>query len=434
MKIDNELTDLIKKTLSEHEESYVEGAWENFVYQQKRRRRVLYWRISSSVAACLLLGLLFLSIPGNDHALQKGTPATKQITSEKKPQPNESTQNAVNENSGKVNISENAGGAEKGVNIEKSTKADNSKKILKNKKKAPQVVSEKGSRELIAENMPVKMPEKMGTENPAVTDKENVVKETTPDKGEEVTTLQKNEPSEKDLTIQEKEKQGYTYDIRESDDIRGKSLKKKKVLLGFNLSPGINSTPTGASFNYAGGVNLEIALLPKLSLSTGVQIEHQTVETVNSVSNAAIPSDHMNANLTNLDIPINITWKFLTKGAGKERYSYYVSGGVSSLAYLGEHYVKTTYKQEVREQLNMVASEAKMTYQLENFETTSENKEKPFNAFDVAGRINLIFGIERKISQDLNLHIEPYVKIPLSGLGSENMKFMTSGITCKISF
>jgi hypothetical protein len=282
--------------------------------------------------------------------------------------------------------------------------------------------------------MPAKTPDTMPLESPAVTDKENVVKETTPDKGKETTILQKNEPSEKGVAIQEKEKQGYTYDIRESDDIRGKNLRKKKVLLGFNLSPGINSTSTGSSFNYAGGVNLEIALLPKLSLSTGVQIEHQTVETVNSVSNAAIPSDHMNANLTNLDIPINITWKFLTKGTGKDRYSYYVSGGVSSLAYLGERYVKTTYRQEVREQVNMVASGAKMTYQLENLETTSENKEKPLNAFDVAGRINLIFGIERKISQDLNLHIEPYIKIPLSGLGSENMKFMTSGITCKISF
>ena len=424
MKIDNELTDLIKKTLSEHEESYVEGAWENFIYQQKRRRRVLYWRISSSVAACLLLGLLFISIPGGDPARQKGTPAqiTAENTTERKEdisQIKESTQKSAGYNAtGMVNISENAGDV------------DNSKNSVKNKKKTPQTVSEKSSRELIAENMP----EKMVTENPAVTDKENIVKATTPDKGEEVTTLQKNEPSEKVVAIQEKEKQEYTYDIRESDDIRGKNLKKKKVLLGFNLSPGINSTSTGASFNYAGGVNLEIALMPELSLSTGVQIEHQSVETVNRVSNAAIPSDHMNANLTNLDIPINITWRFLTKGVGKEKYSYYISGGVSSLAYLGERYVKTTYRQEVREQLNMVASEAKMTYKLENFATTSENKEEPFNAFDVAGRINLIFGIERKISQDLNLHIEPYVKIPLSGLGSENMKFMTSGITCKISF
>lgn len=428
MKIDNELTDFIKKTLSEHEESYVEGAWENFVYQQKRKRRVLYWRISSSVAACLLLGLLFISIPGGDPSRQKGTPDT-QITSENKPQPKEVVQNAAGyETTGKVNISENGG------DVEKNGKVDNSRKIIKIKKKAPQTVSEKSSRELIAENIAAKPSDKTATESPALTDKENIVKATTPDKGEVTTTLQKNEPSEKAVTIQEKEKQEYTFDIRESDDVRGKNLKKKKVLLGFNLSPGINSTSTGASFNYAGGVNLEIALLPKLSLSTGVQIEHQTVETVNSVSNAAIPSDHMNANLTNLDIPINITWRFLTKGVGKERYSYYVSGGVSSLAYLGERYVKTTYRQEVREQLNMVASEAKMTYQLENFATTSENKEEPFNAFDVAGRINLIFGIERKISKDLNLHIEPYVKIPLSGLGSENMKFMTSGITCKISF
>ncbi|MPN31492.1 hypothetical protein SDC9_178966 [bioreactor metagenome] len=142
----------------------------------------------------------------------------------------------------------------------------------------------------------------------------------------------------------------------------------------------------------------------------------------------------MNANLTNLDIPINITWRFLTKGAGKDRYNYYVSGGVSSLAYMGERYVRTTYRQEVREEVNMLATGAKMTYQLENFATTSENKEEPLNAFNVAGRINLIFGVERKLTKDLNLHIEPYVKIPLSGLGSENMKFMTSGVTCKISF
>lgn len=432
MKIDNELTDLIKKTLSEHEESYVEGAWENFVYQQKRRRRVLYWRISSSVAACLLLGLLFISIPGGDPARQKGTPA--QITAESISGSNEdisqikeSTQKRAGyNNTGMVNLSDNAEEINKSKNVEEGEKfgnVDNSKTLVKNKKKAPQTVLEKEGRDLIAENMPDKMPEKTTAQSPAVTDKEK-----------EAAAIQKSEPSEKVVAIQEKEKQEYTFDIRESDDVRGKNLKKKKVLLGFNLSPGINSTSTGASFNYAGGVNMEIALLPELSLSTGVQIEHQTVETVNSVANAAIPSDHMNANLTNLDIPINITWRFLTKGVGKEKYSYYISGGVSSLAYLGERYVKTTYRQEVREQLNMVASEAKMTYQLENFATTSENKEEPFKAFDVAGRINLIFGIERKISQDLNLHIEPYVKIPLSGLGSENMKFMTSGITCKISF
>lgn len=432
MKIDNELTDFIKKTLSEHEESYVEGAWENFVYQQKRRRRVLYWRISSSVAACLLLGLLFISIPGSDPARQKGTPA--QITAESISGSNEdisqikeSTQKRAGyNNTGMVNLSDNAEEINKSKNVEEGEKfgnVDNSKTLVKNKKKAPQTVLEKEGRDLIAENMPDKIPEKTTAQSPAVTDKEK-----------EAAAIQKSEPSEKVVAIQEKEKQEYTFDIRESDDVRGKNLKKKKVLLGFNLSPGINSTSTGASFNYAGGVNMEIALLPELSLSTGVQIEHQTVETVNSVANAAIPSDHMNANLTNLDIPINITWRFLTKGAGKDRYSYYISGGVSSLAYLGERYVKTTYRQEVREQLNMVASEAKMTYKLENFATTSENKEEPFNAFDVAGRINLIFGIERKISQDLNLHIEPYVKIPLSGLGSENMKFMTSGITCKISF
>ncbi|MEA5006785.1 MAG: outer membrane beta-barrel protein [Rikenellaceae bacterium] len=425
MKIDNELTNLIKKALSEHEESYVEGAWENFVFKQKKRRRVLYWRISSSIAACLLLGLLFISIPGSDP--QKGTPS--QITAEKisQPkegtwQPKEGTQHVTGYNTAKVNNSEKV---RKTREIAKIEKADKSKNSEKTKKNLSQTVVGRSAK-LIAEQI--------SKESPVGTDQEKVVTEVIRDKSEEPKTVQREEHSRQTVTTKEKEEPGNRFDIRESEDIRGKVTKKKKVLLGINLSPGINSTSTGSSFNYSGGVNLEITLLPKLSLSTGVQIEHQTVETVNRVSNAAIPSDHMNANLTNLDIPINITWRFLTKGAGKDRYNYYVSGGVSSLAYMGERYVRTTYRQEVREEVNMLATGAKMTYQLENFATTSENKEEPLNAFNVAGRINLIFGVERKLTKDLNLHIEPYVKIPLSGLGSENMKFMTSGVTCKISF
>jgi hypothetical protein len=56
------------------------------------------------------------------------------------------------------------------------------------------------------------------------------------------------------------------------------------------------------------------------------------------------------------------------------------------------------------------------------------------NTLDLAGRLNLIFGYRQRISPTLNLHVEPFVKIPLSGLASENIRFTTGGVTFKVSF
>jgi len=140
---------------------------------------------------------------------------------------------------------------------------------------------------------------------------------------------------------------------------------------------------------------------------------------------------HIDAVLTNLDIPINITWHFFTD----KSKSYYVSGGLSSLAYLNEKYTTTSYSHQIK--ANTVASsgnERLTTYKIENVESVKTTTASPSNSMDLAGRVNLIFGYEQRLSSKLNLHIEPFIKIPLSGLASENMRFTTGGVTFKISF
>ncbi|MBP9018873.1 MAG: outer membrane beta-barrel protein [Bacteroidales bacterium] len=397
---ENEIVEIIKKTALEHEESYVEGAWENFVLKQRRRRRTLFLRISSGAAACLIFGLALLLINSEQSIVQNKSRSI--IVENEKKLPVEPTikQNflirnpAISEEAKKTDIFANGHNSIEVITIKHDTL-----NIIRDSLQSQ-------SPKLITENKESTKEKEVASENASANKKE------------------RNDTEYVDKNILE-QRSAQNQDIRE---------KRKKVLIGLNLSPGINSTSTASSFNLSGGVNFEIKLLPKLSLTTGLQIEHQTIESNNSIEGGAIPANRLIAELTNLDIPVNITWRFLSKMSGENRESFYFSAGVSSLAYLGERYTHTMYKQELSESVTMIATGTQKTYKLNNVSTTSERKEEPFNAFDVAGRINLMFGFERPLSSHLYLQIEPYIKIPISGLASENLRYTTSGITCKISF
>lgn len=208
---------------------------------------------------------------------------------------------------------------------------------------------------------------------------------------------------------------------------------KKAVRFGVNISPGFNSTSTnsGSTLNYSGGITLDVTIAKNLQISTGVQLEHNNVVGESPAKVLGMTPSNIDAVLTNLDIPINITWHFFSD---KSR-SYYVSGGVSSLAYLNEKYTTTSYDNQIKNNTVSAAGEDQLTtYRIVNVETVRTNTVSSPNALDVAGRLNLILGYEQKLSSKLNLHIEPFIKIPLTGLASENMRFTTGGVTFKISF
>ena len=131
-----------------------------------------------------------------------------------------------------------------------------------------------------------------------------------------------------------------------------------------------------------------------------------------------------------LDIPLNITWKF---HSGKSS-AYYIAGGISSVVYLSEKYTITSYTQKMVQDVKMENGVPSVSYQLENVKSVEEESEAPLNTFDFAGRINLIFGYEQRVSSGIFIHIEPYLKIPVSDMTAQNFRFTASGITCKISF
>ena len=206
--------------------------------------------------------------------------------------------------------------------------------------------------------------------------------------------------------------------------------RSQKFRLGVNVSPGVTSTNTASSFNFSGGINADYDLSHSFRFSTGIQVEHHNVINESSDNPAWIPSGQTQADLVDLDLPLNLTWKFLVR----KSTCYYLSGGISSVIYLSEKYTNISYTQKMVEIVDMSEGAPSVAYELENVKNTEQTTEAPLSTFDFAGRINIIFGFEQHISSRLFLHLEPFIKIPVSDLATENLKFTTSGITCKISF
>ncbi|MEN6619444.1 MAG: outer membrane beta-barrel protein [Rikenellaceae bacterium] len=377
---DKELSELIKETIAGYEEEYVAGAWENFVNKRKRRKKIIYLRFAAGVAASILLWLLGLNIYDKEQPASTTSPYTNPTQSTQEISVDSSIPDKVQTVAKKILASNraispttrsyaNINKLETAVSFEITTKRADSVKAVFNT--SPTTDSTRGSR--VAESI-----------------------------------------------IDQK---------KEANQIKTEQS-KRKVKFGINVAQGINSTSTASSHSYSGGVNIDIPLIGQLQLSTGLQVEHQSVVSKKSDGNSAIPADRNRASLINLDFPLNITWKFFSRKSN----SYYISGGISSLAYLSEKYTTTSYKQEVKEAVTLLGTEEARTYKLENVETTTTHSGEPSNAFDIAGRINISLGIEKQLSPKLYLHVEPYLKIPVSGLATENLKFTTSGIICKISF
>lgn len=397
----------MRDILTGHEEEYVEGAWENF--DAMRRRKKLIYRLSATgVAAALVLGFLGISVLS---------------------QPDSSLPMVAD------NVEQPAMVVEQpAINAEQP--------VVKKEITLKDVIAQKvTSRGVVAQNIE---PQNVAVQNIVNQDvvtrnvaEQKVETQNIATQTESTQTAKENNTKDSVILLPA---QRYNFD--EGRKLNERKQVEKRIRLGVNLSPGVNSTASSSTFNYAGGVNVEIKLAKNLQLSTGVQLEHQDVEnrsSVRSMSQPAmeagavvtyLPPSHISASITNLDIPLNIKWNFInTRSTG-----YYVAAGVSSLAYLRESYKTTTYRQELREKTLTEGTEKITTFGLENVPTITTNTVSQSRTPDIAGRFNLIFGIEQRISPTLRLHVEPFMKIPLTGLATENLMFTTGGVTFKVSF
>jgi hypothetical protein len=411
MKDKRDIGEIIKSSLSEQEEGYIEGSWERFSLKQRRKRFLLFRNISTGVAAAVVLALVVFGVQ-NDQTSQKIEEVSAIVTT-----PDTGTEINPSENSDIIKRGDEAG------------KSKNQIKIVK--KNPSEAISGK---RLIAKSEITETKEEIVKES----ERETEVKKLTALK-EQVDSAEIQEPEKRQIpattppkpTEESKYQVPATMSSRTAFALIENERHERKVRFGINVAPGMSSATDGSALNIGGGVNLDIAIAKNLDISTGVQVEYRDIETATGNGTGVSAIQQTSYNITNLDIPLNITWKFKTN----RTESYYISGGFSSLAYLGENYSTTSYNQMLQSSIVYDVSGAENTvYKLVDVRTTTVERTEPFSSLDVAGRINLMVGYSTSVSPKLNLHIEPYIKIPLTGMGSKDMRFTTSGITCKISF
>ena len=186
--------------------------------------------------------------------------------------------------------------------------------------------------------------------------------------------------------------------------------------------------------NFGAGFISDIRLSKNLKLSTGLSLASNSLSYNNnklpenasaSLNSADVSKGNpfitksisgYTADLLMLDIPINIKYQFVP-----ESDKFYVSGGLSSGTYLAE-----TYKYEYR---NFNSSAGSFDNR-----TQDQKIKKQLNDFDLGRTLNLSLGLSTGFGKTQTISIEPFVKYPLGGLGSENLRFGSTGINLRLHF
>jgi hypothetical protein len=119
-----------------------------------------------------------------------------------------------------------------------------------------------------------------------------------------------------------------------------------------------------------------------------------------------------------LDIPLRVQYNFETY---KPHYQLFVSTSLSNYMFLEEKVVQTTLPKNSNKRYNANAYYPSKKTQL---------GEK----MEWASTITLSVGLERKLNANTSISFEPYIMIPLKGIGSEAIKLKATGLMMKLNF
>lgn len=184
-----------------------------------------------------------------------------------------------------------------------------------------------------------------------------------------------------------------------------------KLAFKFMIAPDLSSVgyfkpdKPGTHFGFL----VEYFLNDRLSLNSGV-IKSRKIYFADETSAKGYGGtdiDKIDAECTVADIPININYYF-----GQKR-NFYISGGLSSYIMLTEDYL---FKQNI---------DGRKTEWTENY----KNKNNHF-----FGLLNLSAAYERRLSNSLSFQVEPFLKVPITGIGEGRVNLVSSGMSLNLKY
>jgi hypothetical protein len=220
----------------------------------------------------------------------------------------------------------------------------------------------------------------------------------------------------------------------------------KKVRFGVYAATFFNYAKGSSNqINAGAGFTSEIKLSKNIKLSTGLALAQNTLSyngtrpptNANADALAGAPQaltfdkqnnlfsinanfpvlKNYNANLVGLDIPLNIKYEF-----NPQKSDAYISAGLSSGTFINEAYTSVYGYYP-----SSIAAGASTN-------TTDEVNRKSFTGFYFAKTLNVSFGVGYPVGKGNRLIIEPFLKYPLDGLGSQQIRFGAGGLNLKFNF
>ena len=214
---------------------------------------------------------------------------------------------------------------------------------------------------------------------------------------------------------------------------------KTKTAKGSDWDFGLQVMPAATSdrVNVGGGVTTAYRISDKFSLSSGISyLQMQAAGEVQGQGNsrAGVSSFAekklvgIDADLKAIDIPIALVYK-LNK-------NFYTSAGVSFFSVLSEKR-NNTFEQTAQVDLNGYDFQTggPSTFKAVSVEHVEEPTiEKHLKGNSYLGYFNFSVGRQQNIFNKYKVRIEPFIKIPVGKLSSEDLNLTNSGIKFQLSF
>ena len=187
-----------------------------------------------------------------------------------------------------------------------------------------------------------------------------------------------------------------------------------KLTLSFLGAPDItnasSSIGTKVSSNF--GFLLTYPISKKLSISSGALYARKLYDygglTASAYGNSNAPLK-VDADCDVIDIPLNLNYQVLQK----EKFSVSVSTGLSSYLMLKEKY---KYRN-----VNAAGDQETSVYEIKN-----ENRH-------LLGVANISVSLDHKINDKVSIGVQPFYKVPLTGIGYYDMNLKSKGVAVSIS-
>ena len=196
----------------------------------------------------------------------------------------------------------------------------------------------------------------------------------------------------------------------------------RRTSLSFAVSPDLNSAEqfNKSSFGGSFGIGAGYRVNKLLSLSTGVYYSKKTYyANPGSYKSSAAPFNYakyaksIDADCRVLDVPLNFNFNLFNK----PKQSIFVSAGLSSYFMLKEKY---TFIRKTSGGYPNTGPEP--SYTIDN---------KNNHIFSV---LNLAAGVSKSIGNNSDFVIQPYVKLPLTGIGQGKTNLQSVGVAFQLNY